>query len=75
MALPAAAPTIFETRRAQMFPTLEASDIERMRKFGTMGRYGAGEALVRAGEVGRGLSIILSGKVDMTQRDGGQRPT
>jgi hypothetical protein len=36
MALSPAAATIFETRRAQMFPALEASDIERMRRFGTM---------------------------------------
>ncbi|MGB9367357.1 MAG: FAD-dependent oxidoreductase [Xanthobacteraceae bacterium] len=73
MALAPAAPTIFETRRAQMFPTLEASDIERMRRFGTTCRYAAGEALVRVGEVGRGLTIILSGKVDMTRHDGGHQ--
>ena len=73
MALSAAAPTIFETRRAQMFPTLEASDIERMRRFGTMGRYAAGEALLRAGQVGRGLTIVLSGKVDVTQHDKHER--
>src|SRR4051812_45734274 len=73
MALSPAAQTIFETRRAQMFPTLEASDIERMRRFGTMCSYAAGEALLRVGQVGRGLTIILSGKVDMTQRDAGGR--
>ena len=74
MALPAAAQTIIETRRAQMFPTLEAPDIERMRRFGTMCTYAAGEALVRVGEVGRGLTIILSGKVDVTQHDGAHQP-
>ena len=73
MALAATAPTIFETRRAQMFPTLEPSDIERMRRFGTMCNYMAGEALLRAGEVGRGLTIILSGKVDVTQRTKGHQ--
>jgi thioredoxin reductase (NADPH) len=74
MALPPAAQSIFETRRAQMFPTLEASEIERMRRFGTMCHYAAGEALVRVGEVGRGLFIILSGRVDVTQHDGAHQP-
>jgi hypothetical protein len=27
-------PSIFDTRRHQMFPTLEAPEIERMRRFG-----------------------------------------
>ena len=31
--------------------------------------YGAGEALVKVGEVGQGLTIILSGEVEITQRD------
>ena len=74
MALPAAAQSIIETRRPQMFPTLEASEIERMRRFGTMCSYGVGDALVRVGEVGRGLTIILSGKVDITQHDGAHQP-
>ncbi len=69
MALPAAAQSIIETRRAQMFPTLEASEIERMRRFGEVCSYAAGEALARVGTVGRGLTIILSGKVDITQHD------
>jgi len=73
MALPPAAQTLFETRRAQMFPKLEASDIERMRRFGATSSYAAGEALLRVGEVGRGLAIILSGKVDMTQHGAGDR--
>src|SRR5215813_6214501 len=60
-------PSIFETRRHQMFPTLEPPEIERVRRFGTVRSYADGEALVRTGEVGLGLTIILSGKVDMTQ--------
>src|ERR1044072_5013375 len=44
-----------------------------MRRFGTMCNYMAGEALLRAGEVGRGLTIILSGKVDVTQRTKGHQ--
>jgi len=65
MSLPT--PSIFETRRHQMFPTLEPQEIERVRRFGTVRSYAAGEALARAGDVGPGLTVILSGKVDMTE--------
>ena len=66
-----AAPTqsIIETRRHQMFPTLERAEIERLRRFGEVRRYAAGEALAKVGQVGHGLTIILAGKVDITQHD------
>jgi thioredoxin reductase (NADPH) len=59
--------SIIDTRRHQMFPTLEPVEIERVRRFGKVRSYGAGEALARVGEVGLGLTIILAGKVDITQ--------
>lgn len=59
--------TIIETRRHQMFPILEPEEIERVRRFGEQHTFKAGEALVRVGDVGRGLMILLSGKVDITQ--------
>src|SRR5882672_5017540 len=55
-----------ETRRAQMFPTLEPGDIERMRRFGEVRSYAAGDALAKVGTVGH-LMVILAGKVDITQ--------
>src|SRR5712691_1342718 len=61
-------PSIIDTRRHQMFPTLEAAEIERVRRFGEVRAYAAGEALVKVGNVGVGLTIILAGKVDITQR-------
>jgi len=66
-----AAPTqsIIETRRHQMFPTLEPAEIERVRRFGTIRSYGAGGPLLRVGEVGHGFTVILAGKVDVTRRD------
>ena len=66
-----AAPTqpIMDTRREQMFPTLEPAEIERLRRFGELRSYSAGEALVRVGDAGHGLTIILSGKVDIGQYD------
>ena len=65
--------SIIDTRRHQMFPTLEAAEIERVRRFGKVRPYGAGEALAKVGEVGHGLTIILAGKVDITRRDGSGR--
>jgi thioredoxin reductase (NADPH) len=63
------AQSIIDTRRHQMFPVLEPSEIERVRRFGVVRSYGAGEALAKVGDVGRGLTIILAGKVDVTRRD------
>src|SRR6185369_15534042 len=60
---------IIDTRSAQMFPTLEPAEVERMRRFGTLCSYADGEALVRVGEVGRGMTVILSGEVIITGRD------
>jgi thioredoxin reductase (NADPH) len=67
--MPAPTQSIIDTRRHQMFPTLEPAEIERVRRFGEVRSYGAGEALAKAGEVGHGLTIILAGKVDVTQHD------
>src|SRR6516164_9659414 len=64
----APAKSIIDTRRDQMFPVLEAAEIERVRRFGYLRSYGPGEALVRIGEAGLGLTIILDGKVDITLR-------
>ena len=68
-------PSIIDTRRDQMFPTLEPADLERVRRFGIVRFYGAGEALARVGEVGHGLIIILAGDVDITQHDQSGRRT
>src|SRR5713226_7538014 len=61
--------SIIDTRRHQMFPTLEPAEIERVRRFGEVRSYAAGEALVKVGDAGHGLTIILAGKVDITQHD------
>src|SRR4051812_23868985 len=59
--------SIIDTRRDQMFPILDTSEIERMRRFGVPRTYEDGEALAKVGTPGHGLSIILSGHVDITQ--------
>jgi thioredoxin reductase (NADPH) len=61
--------SLIETRREQMFPTLEPAEIERLRRFGELRSYRAGEHLARAGEVGPGMFVILAGEVAVTQRD------
>jgi thioredoxin reductase (NADPH) len=60
--------SIIDTRSHQMFPVLEAAEIERVRRFGKVRHYGGGEALATVGEVGPGLTVILAGKVDVTRR-------
>jgi thioredoxin reductase (NADPH) len=62
-------PSIFETRRDQVLPILEPGEIDRVRRFGTVRSFRAGEALATAGEVGAGLMIILTGAVDVTRRN------
>ena len=61
--------SIIDTRRHQMFPVLDSAEIERVRRFGKVRFYRAGEALVEVGNVGPGLTIILTGRVDITQHD------
>jgi thioredoxin reductase (NADPH) len=65
------APTrpLIDTRREQMFPRLEPEEIERLRRFGEVRCYGPGDALVRVGEVGHGMTVVLSGEVAITRRD------
>src|SRR3984893_6994966 len=66
-------PSIMDTRRHQMFPVLEPMEIERVRRFGKVRSYGAGEALAKVGEKGHGLTVILAGTVDITQHDASGR--
>ncbi len=59
-----------ESRRHQMFPTLEAPEIARMQRFGTVRRYGLRERLFAVGEPAPGMFVVLEGSVAITQRDG-----
>jgi thioredoxin reductase (NADPH) len=69
-------PSVIETRRHQIFLILEPAEIARVRRFGQLHAYGAGDALARVGEVGRGITIILAGQVEVTRRgEGGRRET
>ena len=59
--------SIIESRLHQIFPVLEAPDIKRMRRFGTLRSFRAGEFLARTGQVADGLTIILAGKVEISR--------
>src|ERR1700733_6859735 len=60
---------IIERRRDQMFPDLDPVEIGRVRRFGEVRSFAAGEALLTAGQIGPGLIVILAGRVDITQRN------
>jgi len=61
--------SIRDERRAQMFPVLTAAEIDRIRRFGHVRSYVAGEALVKVGEVGHGQIVILAGDVAVSRHD------
>ena len=58
-----------DTRREQMFPKLEPREIDRLRRFGEVRRYAAGEALFVTGEIAPGMSVLIKGSVRVTRRD------
>src|SRR5215469_14356034 len=58
-----------ESRHEQMFPVLEASEIERIRRYGVVRVFAAGGSLAKMGEVGHGLAIILAGEVEVTRHN------
>jgi thioredoxin reductase (NADPH) len=62
-------PSIIDTRRDQIFPILDTTEIERARRFGELRRLGTGETLAIAGQIGEGLGIVLEGQVDVYRYD------
>jgi thioredoxin reductase (NADPH) len=61
--------SMIEARREQMFPVLEPAEIERVSRFGERRSYAAREALVRVGEVGHGLILVLAGEAAVSRHD------
>jgi thioredoxin reductase (NADPH) len=58
------------THDATKCSLLEPFEIERLRRFGKVRLYDAGAALAKVGELGIGLTLILSGQVEISRRDG-----
>jgi thioredoxin reductase (NADPH) len=61
------------TRGDQMFLRFNDEEITRLARFGEARSYQAGNYIVRVGETGPGLVLILSGKVEVTRQDGDER--
>jgi thioredoxin reductase (NADPH) len=60
---------IMEARHDQMFPRLTPAEIARVRPLGTLVCFAPGAAIRRVGEAGYGLTVVLEGEVEITQRD------
>jgi thioredoxin reductase (NADPH) len=60
--------SVIDTRFDQMFFAFDAEEIERMRRFGVARSYAKGDALANVGQVAQGLTLIVSGEVDILQR-------
>jgi thioredoxin reductase (NADPH) len=62
--------SVFETRCRQTFPRLQPSEVARLQRFGYTRAFADGEYLLRTGEIGFGVFVILSGRVVVAPRDG-----
>src|SRR6516165_10786283 len=67
--MPQSRHSLIEARRDQMFPVLEQAEIGRLWRFGELKSYAASDRIVAAGEVAPGAFVILSGRVEVTQRE------
>src|SRR5690242_3651873 len=56
-----------------MFPHLTDDELERLSRFGERRDFRAGEAVARLGETGVGLTLVLSGEIEVSQTDRGTR--
>lgn len=63
-------PNVLTTRHDQMFFRLTPAEIDRLKRFGETQTFADGGYLIRAGQQGLGMSVVLSGRVDVTRRDG-----
>lgn len=60
---------VLSSRFGQMFPVLSAPEIDRVRRFGAVQRFGPGDVLSRVGKPTPGMYVILSGRVAVVGRD------
>jgi thioredoxin reductase (NADPH) len=68
-AMPSSPDELSATRHDQMFPVLEESEIGRIARLGERRTYAAGTRIFSTGEVALGAFVLLSGRVEITQRD------
>ena len=67
---PAAPNAALASRFHQMFPVLSETEIDRVRRFGKVRRFSAGELLFQVGETVPGMYVVLAGRVAIAPRDG-----
>jgi thioredoxin reductase (NADPH) len=60
-------PSLYESRREQMFPKLTAAQIDRLKAHGRIIATTAGQLLSEAGESHRDLYVVLSGSLEITR--------
>jgi thioredoxin reductase (NADPH) len=70
-----AEPSIFHARHDQMFPVFASSDVAKLRRFGQRRSYADGELLAETGKPSPGMLVVLSGEVEVAQRDAAGRRT
>src|SRR6202163_4606895 len=58
-----------DTRREQMLPKLKPQEIDRLRRFGEIRHYVAGEALFVTGDIAPGMDVLIKGAVRVVRRD------
>jgi thioredoxin reductase (NADPH) len=61
--------SIREHRHDQIYPTLDPLDIERVRRFGNVRSFAAGDSLWTVGQVAPGLMVVLAGTVAVIEHD------
>ena len=55
--------TVLQGRSDQAFPTFTPLELDRLRAFGPVRRFQAGEQLIKAAAPGHGIIVVLSGEV------------
>jgi thioredoxin reductase (NADPH) len=58
-----------DSRREQMFPKLTPHEIDRLRRFGEVRHYAAGDALFVTGKTPPGMYVLIGGSVRVTRSD------
>src|ERR1700716_4458245 len=58
-----------DPRREQIFPKLTPHEIDRLRRFGEVRHYAAGDALFVTGDITPGMYVLINGSVRVTRRD------
>jgi thioredoxin reductase (NADPH) len=61
--------SMLSTRRHQVFPVLDAEELQRVKRFGEPHSFNDGEYLATAGKRSEGVMFFLSGNVRVTRKD------